>query len=843
MTSRSQHSRSQKSKFHKKKLLKTILLSILGVVCFIGLIASGIVFKTVKDSPPLDFARLEDSLSSRVFDQDGKLIYELGEQKRETVSVKEVPKKLKQAIISIEDKRFEKHGGVDPIRITGAALSNLKGNSRQGGSTLTQQLIKLSFFSTGVEDQTYKRKIQEAWLSLKLEKEKSKDEILNYYINKVYMANRFYGMETAAKGYYGKPLKELDLPKLALLAGLPQAPNVYDPILHPKEAKVRRDMVLKEMYKDEAISKKEYTEAINQPIDQDLIKEQEVSEDTRIIDNYVKEVINEIQTKTKRNVYSDGLDIYTNLDLDVQNKLYELVNNNDTIEFPDDEFQTAVTIMNPENGQVTAQLGGRKVGEDVQMGRNLAVTAERDFGSTVKPLTDYAPAIEYLNYSTGSYLYDGPYIYPGSDIAVGNYDGQFLGNITMRQALIDSRNVPAIKLLEEVGPDKGEKFLENLGITYDEFTLANAIKGDPSSLQMASAYSSLANGGTYYKPNYVKKIVTPDGKETEFKPNGKRAMKESTAYLVTDMLKDVLKEGGTGRRAEIADLPHAGKTGTSNYPEEIWDNVKGDPETGVPDISFVGYTRENTISIWTGYTDYYVPIKTDDQKIAMEIYTEMMTYLTKDKDIKDWEMPENVYKVGKELYVRPEEKKTTTNSSESPKPVYIPPVKSSEKPEPIITTPSSSKDDTPEPVKPPVQTITPESSSTIRPTEPSSEPEKEPEPQKEPEKEPEKTEESVAPPSDEKTEESTTPPVTEKPEESATPPVTEKPEESATPPVTEKPEESATPPATEKPEESATPPVTEKPEEPATPPVTEKPEEPATPPATADAPDTNDETK
>lgn len=656
----------KKPKKSKKKILLYFFLGLLFLTLLGGLTVAGVVYSIAKDAPELKIEKLGDTLSSNFFDIKKEKFYELGEKKRETVDVDEVPAILKEAIISIEDKRFEEHIGVDPIRIVGAALSNLKGNDRQGGSTLTQQLIKLSFFSTDVKDQNYKRKIQEAWLSIQLEKIKTKDEVLNFYINKVYMSTGFYGMETASKGYFGKELKDLSIAQVALLAGIPQAPADYDPILHPEAAKKRRDTVLSEMYKDKKITQSEYDLAFNEPIEKDLIKDQGLSKEAKIIDNYVREVIEEVKRKTSRDIYSEGLDIYTNLDLDAQKYIYNVLNTDEYIDYPDYEgvkevagkeglqdenFQAAITVMDPNTGKITAQIGGRKVPDDVQLGGNLAVSAKRDFGSTVKPITDYAPAFEYLNYSTARIVSDTPYKYPGTEDQILNYDRQFRGNITLREALVDSRNVPAVKTLDEVGLKDAQKFLKGLGITYDEFYLSNAIKGDPSSLQMAAAYSPFANGGTYYEPYYVNKIVMPDGTEENYKPTGKRAMKESTAFMVTDVLKDVILRG-TGMNAQIPNLIQAGKTGTSNYDDKSLEKVKFDTYAGVPDISFVGYTPNYVVSIWTGYEDYFYPIMLEDQQIASTLYKYIMSYLSQDLDSKDWEMPEDVIRIGSELYVK-----------------------------------------------------------------------------------------------------------------------------------------------------------------------------------------------
>ncbi|HAX1172450.1 TPA: PBP1A family penicillin-binding protein, partial [Enterococcus faecium] len=585
---------------------------------------------------------------------------DLGAEKREKISANELPKTLEDAIVSVEDRRFYKHIGVDPIRIIGSALSNFTSGGLQGGSTLTQQLIKLSFFSTSAEDQTLKRKAQEAWMAVRLEQKKSKQEILTYYVNKVYMSNGLYGMETASEMYFGKKLSELSLPQTALLAGMPQAPSAYDPYVYPDQAKKRRDTVLYTMLQNEKISQTEYDQAVNVPVTDGLQELTQSDDNTKIVDNYVKEVINEVQEKTDKNVYTDGLEIYTNLDLDAQKKLYDIVNTDQYVSYPDDEMQVASTLIDTNTGKVKAQIGGRHIAEDVTLGNNLAVNTSRDFGSTMKPVTDYGPAFEYLKYSTGKTITDAPYNYEGTSTPVGNWDNQYMGTITLRQALYLSRNVPAVKLFNEVGSDKVASFLKNLGIEYSTIHQSNAISSNTeeqdgtkygaSSLKMAAAYAAFANGGTYYKPQYVNKIVFQDGTEETYEPDGKTAMSPETAYMITDILKDTITEG-TGTNAQIAGLYQAGKTGTSNYTDDEY--AKLGISSGVyPDILFAGYTPNYSISVWTGYNKKMTPVTSESSHVASDVYRELMQYVSANVTNTDWEMPSGLIRVGGELYYK-----------------------------------------------------------------------------------------------------------------------------------------------------------------------------------------------
>lgn len=645
---------------HKKGLFIKILLGILSFFCILFLAGVGLFWYYAKDAPELTDKKLDATVSSKLYTQDGELFEDLGAEKREKISANELPKTLEDAIVSVEDRRFYKHIGVDPIRIIGSALSNFTSGGLQGGSTLTQQLIKLSFFSTSAEDQTLKRKAQEAWMAVRLEQKKSKQEILTYYVNKVYMSNGLYGMETASEMYFGKKLSELSLPQTALLAGMPQAPSAYDPYVYPDQAKKRRDTVLYTMLQNEKISQTEYDQAVNVPVTDGLQELTQSDDNTKIVDNYVKEVINEVQEKTDKNVYTDGLEIYTNLDLDAQKKLYDIVNTDQYVSYPDDEMQVASTLIDTNTGKVKAQIGGRHIAEDVTLGNNLAVNTSRDFGSTMKPVTDYGPAFEYLKYSTGKTITDAPYNYEGTSTPVGNWDNQYMGTITLRQALYLSRNVPAVKLFNEVGSDKVASFLKNLGIEYSTIHQSNAISSNTeeqdgtkygaSSLKMAAAYAAFANGGTYYKPQYVNKIVFQDGTEETYEPDGKTAMSPETAYMITDILKDTITEG-TGTNAQIAGLYQAGKTGTSNYTDDEY--AKLGISSGVyPDIIFAGYTPNYSISVWTGYNKKMTPVTSESSHVASDVYRELMQYVSANVTNTDWEMPSGLIRVGGELYYK-----------------------------------------------------------------------------------------------------------------------------------------------------------------------------------------------
>jgi len=632
---------------------------------FLLLILGGLIFGYyASKAPTLSEKDLIATTSSKIYDNQNNLIADLGAEKRINVKTNEIPTDLVNAIVAIEDHRFFNHRGVDFIRIGGAFFSNLRGG-RQGGSTLTQQLIKLTYFSTSSSDQTLSRKIQEAWLATQLEQKATKQEILTYYINKVYMSNGNYGMQTAARSYYAKELKDLSLPQVALLAGMPQAPNQYDPYTNPEAALQRRNLVLKEMLDMKSITNEQYESAVNTPVTDGLQSLTGSSNYPAYMDNYLKEVIQQVEEETGYNVLTTGMDVYTNVDTAAQKRLWDIYNSDEYVNYPDNELQVASTIIDVTNGKVIAQLGSRHQSSNVSFGTNQAVETNRDWGSTMKPISDYAPAIEHEEYSsTGVTIPDTPYNFPGTNTQIYNWDRQYYGNISMVYALQQSRNVTAVRALEKVGLKKAQKFLSSIGIDYPEMVYANAISSNTSdssnkygasSEKMAAAYATFANGGTYYKPQYVNRVVFSDGTTKNFDTSGTRVMKEATAYMMTDMLKSVIT-AGTGYNANISGLYHAGKTGTSNYADNELKKLTKDYNYSsivTPDELFVGYTTQYSMAVWTGYTNRLTPVLDDGIKVATDVYKQMMLYLYEQygSGSEDWTQPSGVYRSGSYLYL------------------------------------------------------------------------------------------------------------------------------------------------------------------------------------------------
>lgn len=657
------------------RLIKYLSISFLSLVIAAIVLGGGVFFYYVSKAPSLSESKLVATTSSKIYDNKNQLIADLGSERRVNAQANDIPTDLVKAIVSIEDHRFFDHRGIDTIRILGAFLRNLQSNSLQGGSTLTQQLIKLTYFSTSTSDQTISRKAQEAWLAIQLEQKATKQEILTYYINKVYMSNGNYGMQTAAQNYYGKDLNNLSLPQLALLAGMPQAPNQYDPYSHPEAAQDRRNLVLSEMKNQGYISAEQYEKAVNTPITDGLQSLKSASNYPAYMDNYLKEVINQVEEETGYNLLTTGMDVYTNVDQEAQKHLWDIYNTDEYVAYPDDELQVASTIVDVSNGKVIAQLGSRHQSSNVSFGINQAVETNRDWGSAMKPITDYAPALEYDIYdSTASIVHDVPYNYPGTDTPLYNWDKVYFGNITIQYALQQSRNVTAVETLNKVGLDRAKTFLNGLGIDYPSMHYANAISSNTtesnkkygaSSEKMAAAYAAFANGGIYHKPMYINKIVFSDGSSKEYADPGTRAMKETTAYMMTEMMKTVLAYG-TGRGAYLPWLPQAGKTGTSNYTDDEIENYIKNTGYVAPDEMFVGYTRKYSMAVWTGYSNRLTPIVGDGFYVAAKVYRSMMTYLSEGSNPEDWNIPEGIYRNGQFVFqngARPTWTETTSQPS------------------------------------------------------------------------------------------------------------------------------------------------------------------------------------
>lgn len=663
--SRSERKKQKKKNNNKKKnnkkkmgLGKRILRGIFGLILLVGVGGLGLFAYYASSAPEITEEDLTGTYAADLVDMNGEVFYTFGGEEREYASADEYPEVLIDAVMAIEDRRFNKHIGIDPIGIARAAVGYVTnaGEIVGGGSTITQQLVKLSVFSTLQEDQTLERKAQEAWLAMQLERELSKEQIMTFYLNRIHMGGNVYGAATAAKEYYGKHVSELELHEAALFAGMPQAPNYYNPYQNEEAATERRNLVLDMMVEFEAITQAEADAAKEIPVTEGL-QEPTEDENTLVFDSYLTAVLEEVAEKTDYNLYTSGITVYTNYDPNAQQILYDVVNTNDYVNFPNDEIQTAASLIDSTTGKITALIGGRH--QEGQLSENRAIAMRRDIGSTIKPLTVYGPAIEFLQYSTYEQIDDSPLTDSNWDL--NNYDNAFKGQISMRDALVDSRNLPAAKFFteeEHLGKYHGkiETFLESLGVNVSEISQdgglvpQNAINGTMSPLDLAGAYTAFANQGNYTEPYTVTSIVNRDGEEIDLTPSTNKVMEDYTAYMVTDMLKDVISYYGT--ELPIPGYIHAAKTGTTNYTAEqiAAANI---PEDGVPDNWVVGYSPYYTMSVWVGYDQpneegNYLTYEDGSRRLPRHIYREAMSRLVENLEQRDWQRPDSVVEVAVE---------------------------------------------------------------------------------------------------------------------------------------------------------------------------------------------------
>ncbi len=650
--------KAKKQTMRKKKppsFIKKLFIGLL-IFSFICLAIVGIsVYAFIQDAPELNTAKLADPLSSKFYDKDGQFIHEYGTEHRTKISYDQIPKQLEEAILATEDNRFYDHQGVDLLRTAKAIFVNITGEfGSQGASTITQQVIKNSFLTP---EKTIKRKVQEWYLAYKLEQQYSKQEILEMYVNKINLGNRSYGVAAAAENYYGvdiKNLNQLTLPQAAMIAGLTQSPNNYDPSKseNHQAATKRRNIVLTLMNKHGYISNSDMEAAKEVPVTEGIVEEK--VRDGMPYEAFLDAAVKEVETQLKDvDITKDGLKIYLTLDPKAQ-KLADSILAGDLVAYPNERFQTAFAFMESKTGEIRAIGSGRNEFKTTFRGHNLVTELRRQPGSTFKPIFDYGPAIEYLKWSTYHQIEDAPYQYSTGD-PIRNAYTNYRGMMSIREALIESRNIPALKTLESVGLDKAKDFSEGLGIkypngkVYESFSIgSNAV----SPIELAGAYGAFANEGNYTKPHFVTKVEFPDGKVIEFKPEAERVMQDYTAYMVTDMLRGVINApNGTGKLAAIPGVDLAGKTGTTNFDAKVISKF-GYPQDATSDSWFAGYTTAYTMSVWTGYaqngTGNY--LTADDSRIAHNIFKTMMQAYGEESG--RFVQPDSVEKIQNELYIK-----------------------------------------------------------------------------------------------------------------------------------------------------------------------------------------------
>ncbi len=606
---------SVKNKPKKKKIVNTILIIILSLGILVMLL--GIVFMiyiALSSNPKFDAEKLDSNEPTILYNINNEEYAKLGSEMRDKVTYDELPEVLVDAIIATEDSRFFQHNGFDAPRFLRASVGQIFGNSDAGGaSTLSMQVVKNSLTSsiaTGLDGVI--RKFQDIYLSIfKLEKNYTKEQIIEFYVNNHNLGGNVFGVSQAARVYFNKDIKDLNLAEASLIAGMFQAPNAYRPVEEENLEAVtkRRDTVLYLMERHGYITEEE--KELASSISVESLINYNAAADTSgnsEYQGYIDTVVSEVEEKTGQNPYVVPMKIYTNLDTEKQDGLNRVMNG-ESYSWINDVIQSGVAVLDSETGKILAIGAGRNKTGVNQF--NYATDMVRQPGSTAKPLFDYGPLLEYNNASTFGYndgndnykmFVDEPYSYSTGQ-QINNWDGKFMGNMTTRRALSLSRNIPALKAFQQVDNKNIVEFVEKLGIEPEvdngkihEAHALGAFDG-VNPLQMATAYSAFSNGGYYNEPYSVNKIIlTNTGEEYTHESKKTKAMEDSTAYMITSMLDDTSITGG-GAMDRVAM-----KTGTTNF-DENYRKKLGMADDAIRDSWVVGYTTKTTIAMWYGYKD------------------------------------------------------------------------------------------------------------------------------------------------------------------------------------------------------------------------------------------------
>lgn len=566
--------------------------------------------------------------TSIIYDGQSDVVTRLhGVQDRTWVSISELQPSTVYAFISAEDARFFEHEGVDVIRIAGAIVADIKAGSYvQGASTISQQLIKLSHLTS---EKTISRKAEEAALAYEMERQYSKEDILEMYLNYVYFGGGYYGIEAAAEGYFGVHASDLTLDQSAMLAGILKSPSGYAPHINYAASINRRNNILRLMRDYGYITDDEKKQASAR---RPTILHDKNEEYSGYYTDAVTKSAAALMGITVDELIRGGYSIYSAMDSDIQHYCEEMFKNGEL--FPAEDSEAAIVVLEPSTGMVVAMVGGRSYTGGISF--NRATDIRRQPGFVIKPVIAYAPAFEYLNYTAADMILDEETTF--ADYTPSNYGNKYYGWVTVREAVTKSLNVPAVKTLSAVGVYRAKDFAKRCGIEFDDKddSLALALGGftyGVSPLQIAGAYSCFASGGIYNTPTLIKKITDRNGLTVyEYRQDSRRVMSEANAYILTSMLKSVVTEG-TGHRLNTLDIPIAGKTGTVGL------------ANGNRDAWMAGYTPEYTAVVWQGYDSDRLGLlpssATGGTYPALMLY-ELFNHIYPDGRSGDFEKPESV---------------------------------------------------------------------------------------------------------------------------------------------------------------------------------------------------------
>jgi penicillin-binding protein 1A len=598
-----------KPKTEKKKIGHKVLIIILGLATiFVGLILFFGIYIIVT-APDFNTDLLYNKEATVLLDKSGNEFARLGSENRELVTYDDLPQVLVDAIVATEDSRYFQHNGFDIARFMKASIGQLTGNSSAGGaSTLTMQLVKNTYTDPSLNHglKGIVRKFTDIYMAIfKVEKKYTKEEILEFYVNQPWLGTNAWGIEQACKLYFNKSVKDLSLPEAALMAGIFNNPIYLNPFKDIDASSNRRDTVLELMYKHGYITEDEMNDA--KSISVESLIAPNTGSSLNKYQTYIDAVVNEVKDDTGMNAYTTPMEIQTTLDTNIQDVLINL-NNGDYYTFINNVIQVGIAITDTNDGSVVAVDGGRN--QTSQLAFNRATQMSRQPGSTAKPIFDYGPLIEYNNASPGTYFWDNQMTYSNGQ-SVKDADGKYQGMETMRSALSQSRNIPAIQAFQQVDKDKIASFAHSLGIDYGDTLYESCAIGGGfgvSPLQLSAAYATFARGGYYIEPYTYTKITFKDtGDVTEQKPKKEKVMSEETAYMINSILMTA-QQNYVGGNFTISGTDVAAKTGTSTYDLQTLKEY-GVPDSASADNWNITYSPDYTISLWYGYDklshDYY----------------------------------------------------------------------------------------------------------------------------------------------------------------------------------------------------------------------------------------------
>lgn len=593
----------------RRMMKKTWVKWILGLMLFFFVLGVGFILFHIFKAPKLDEIDVQpEGYVTTIYDRNAQVTKHLSvtESNRIYVPLEDIPKNLQNAFIAIEDKRFYEHKGMDVKGIARAAWIGVSSGFRftQGGSTLTQQLLKNNVFTGWTEEQKFydkvSRKIQELHLAVKIEKEYSKEWILENYLNTINLGSGTRGVQVAAQYYYGKNVSDLTLAQCALIAGITKNPAAYNPVKNPEKSVERQQLVLKAMLDQGYISKEEYEDAAIENVITKLITD---PTDNRIHtfswfeEALLKQIVSDLTREYTYNddeawdlIYSGGLKIYSTMDARLQKTCEKIVL--DKTWYGGNE-EVSVVLNDVSTGAVAAIVGGREE-KTSNLVYNRATDSIRQPGSTIKVIGEYAAAVDTGELTLGSVLDDEPYSY-SDGTAIHNSYGEYRGMTTLRDAIASSSNIVALKAFQLMGKDVVYEYLQKFGITTlteEDLNEALAIGGTyhgVTNQELTGAYNAIANDGNYVEPFYYTSVVDRKGKVIlERGKDYEQIISKETAELLTSAMETVIASG-TGKAAAVEGLSLAGKSGTTNENKDVW---------------FVGFSPYYTCGVWGGYDDY-----------------------------------------------------------------------------------------------------------------------------------------------------------------------------------------------------------------------------------------------